>query len=65
MQFFEMRKAAGITQGKAAEALKVTQSALSQWENGVTCPDARRLCAVAALYGCTVDDLLKDNTKEA
>ena len=65
MRFFEMRKAAGISQEGAAKLLGVTQSALSQWERGITCPDSRRLCAVAALYGCTVDDLLKDNTREA
>lgn len=32
----ELRKAAGLTQAKFAEAMGVTQSTVSQWESGVS-----------------------------
>lgn len=53
----ELRKKAGLTQVKFAEAMGVTQSTVSQWENGRVLPDTARLPALAEALGCSVADL--------
>lgn len=60
----DKRKSAGITQEQAATALNVTQGAVYQWETGKSKPAVDKLPALAKLYGCTVDDLLKDIVSE-
>lgn len=57
--FEKCRKAAGLTQVEASKELKVAQCTISQWENGNCAPIAAKLVAIAKLYGCTVDDLLR------
>lgn len=52
------RKAAGIKQKDAAEALEVTISTIRRYETGGTYPNAARLVEMAQLYGCSVDHLL-------
>ena len=52
------RKSIGITQAQLAKKLKVGQSAVSMWENGINTPRADKLLKLAAIFGCTVDDLL-------
>ena len=58
MAFAEARKKAGLTLGEAAKKLKVTTSAICQWESGNTFPEARRLAEIAKVYNTTVDELL-------
>lgn len=53
----ELRKAAGLTQAKFAEAMGVTQSTVSQWENGRALPDTSKLPRIAEVLGCSVADL--------
>lgn len=60
MRFTELREKAGLTQKQVAAALGVDQSAISFWETGANNPRASMLPKIATLYGCTVDDLLKD-----
>ena len=45
----------------AVRALGVSDAAVYMWETGKMTPTAKRLVAVAQLYGCTVDDLLKED----
>lgn len=52
------RKSIGITQAQLAKKLKVGQSAVSMWEKGINTPRADKLLKLAAIFGCTVDDLL-------
>lgn len=59
MGFRAARKRAGITLEQAGAALGVSPAAISGWETGRAMPEAGRLLAIAKLYGCTVDDLLK------
>ena len=54
------RKKAGISQESVAIKLNVTQGAISQWEKGKSLPRAELLPKLAALYGCTVDELLSE-----
>ncbi len=52
------RRLAGLSQTEAAKELGVQQSAVSQWENGLTNPRSALLPTVAKLYGTTVSALL-------
>lgn len=60
MAFAEARKKAGLTVSEAAKELKVTISAVCQWESGNTFPEAKRLAEIAKVYKTTVDELLKE-----
>lgn len=62
MNGFKMnRELAGIKQSDAAKHLHVTQSAISQWENGLASPRSGLLLDMANLYRCTVGDLLSNS----
>lgn len=61
MSFLRARNRAGLTQAQAAEKLGVDQSAICHWENGHNLPRLRRLKQIADLYGCEVNELLKED----
>lgn len=50
------------TQRVVAEILGVKPSAVSKWERGLAKPRADKLVAIAQLYGCTVEQLLEDDS---
>lgn len=52
------RENAGLSQKAVALSLGVAQSAVSQWERGVTAPRCSRLQELAKLFRCTVDELV-------
>lgn len=54
----EARRTAGFTLEKAAEALSLSHSAISQWEKGDSFPTADRLEKAAELYGVSMDWLM-------
>ena len=65
-RFREQRLLAGFkTQGDLAKYLFVNQTAVSQWERGVTTPSPPILLKLSQLYGVTTDYLLENNTKRA
>lgn len=64
MGFLNARTKAGLSQEKAATELGVTGAAVSLWENGKTQPRAALLVKIAALYGCTIDELLESDRRE-
>ena len=51
------RKAAGYTQQSYADALDVERSLIAMYETGRAWPSASRLPAMAALLGCSIDEL--------
>lgn len=53
----KLRKAKGMTQEALANALGVTNQAVSKWESGQSCPDIALLPALADLFGITLDEL--------
>lgn len=53
-----LRRASGLSQEKAAEAVGVTRQALAKWESGETTPDVVHSDKLAELYGVSLDDLL-------
>lgn len=42
----------------------VSGAAVSMWETGKTRPRASLLVKLAALYGCSIDELLQDDETE-
>lgn len=60
----KFRKRAGYSQKEVAEALHVTQGAVSSWEAGRWEPDQTNLSALADLFGVTVDMLIGRTTIE-
>lgn len=60
----EMRKNAGLTAREVAAAMGVTFQNVYNWEAGSYLPRASQLSALAKLYGCTVDDLLRDSGQD-
>ena len=49
---------AGLTQKEAAEALKVSNKTLGNWENGVSAPKADKIDAICDLYSVGYDHLI-------
>lgn len=58
----EYRKKAGMTQEQLAKKMNVDQTAVSRWETGETKPFRKIHKKLARVLGCTVDDLLKEDT---
>lgn len=54
----ELRKQKGLTQEELAERLYVSRTAISKWESGRGYPNIDSLCAIAAFFSVTVDELL-------
>lgn len=53
-----LREERGFSQQELAQALGVTQGAVSHWENGVRKPDIDDIVKIAQLFNCKVDDLI-------
>ena len=60
MGFRSARKRAGKTVMDVCKHIGVTDASVYFWETGQTKPTASRLIKLAAFYGCTVDDLLRE-----
>lgn len=53
----KQRLKAGFSQEDLAKALKVTQGAVSQWEIGLSKPQAEQYPKLAKILGCEINDL--------
>lgn len=53
-----------MTQVELAKALGVNQSAVTQWESGLTSPRLDKLQAMAALFKCSIDELVRKEDAE-
>ncbi|MBQ9377783.1 MAG: helix-turn-helix transcriptional regulator [Schwartzia sp.] len=51
------------TQAELAERLGVERSTVAKWESGASQPQAAHLIALAEIFECTVDALLKRERK--
>lgn len=62
--FERCRREANLTQEKAAILLGLkTSSTISMWETGKNVPGARMLVKIASAYGCSIDELLREDEK--
>ena len=66
--FRDLRGKKQITQADIAKTVGVDQTAVSQWERGVTYPATAKLSLIANLLGCSEGELIaaitaaKENT---
>ena len=51
------------TQREVAKVIGVKESAVSKWERGLSKPRADKLPQLAKLYGCSIEELLADQTE--
>lgn len=64
MNLEKLRKKSGYSQQEFAALVGVTQSAVSQWENGLVLPTTKKLVEIASVLRCTTDDLLKPTSAD-
>lgn len=60
----ELRKERSMTQEALANALGVSNQAVSKWEANQSCPDIQLLPQIADLFGVTLDSLFGRETKQ-
>lgn len=65
MGFQAARTKSGLSQRMVAKELGITDASVSLWETGKTLPRTALLPKLAALYGCTVDELLREDDASA
>lgn len=53
-----LRKEKGITQEELAQAIGVTNQAVSKWESAQCCPDIQLLPDLADYFGVSIDELM-------
>lgn len=58
------RRRAGLLQRQVADALNVSLGTVAMWDTGRNKPRADMLPKIAKLYGCTVDELLREDETE-
>lgn len=61
---YNLRKEKGMTQAELAQALGVTNKAVSKWETGEAMPETSLLLPIARIFGVTVDELLDGKRNE-
>lgn len=52
-----------LTQNELAKQLNVSRTAVAMWESNAVLPQAKKLPRIAAILGCTVDELLAVDDK--
>ena len=62
---YSLRKEKGMTQAELADALGVTNKAVSKWETGEAMPETSLLLPISRIFGVTVDELLDGKRAEA
>lgn len=60
----QLRKAAGLSQKELADKLFVNQTAVSQWERGVTTPNATTLLQLSDMFNVSADEILGRTQKK-
>lgn len=55
----EIRRRNFLNQSQFAQKIGVTQGTISQWENGLTRPNAEQLRSISQAFNISVDDLLR------
>lgn len=58
----KLREESGLSQESVAAYVGVGRSAVAMWETGKTTPRTETLPKLAALFRCTVDELLTDKS---
>lgn len=61
----QLRKENGMSQEELAGRLDVSRQAVSKWERGESAPELENLVALAKLYGCSLDELIRPEEQAA
>ena len=61
----ELRKEKGLTQKQLADALNVTDKAVSKWERGLSFPDISMLEPIAETLDISIMEILAGEKKSA
>lgn len=64
MAFREARIRANKTIADVKKEMKVSDATVYNWETGTYKPRASLLPKIASFYGCTIDDLLREEPEE-
>ena len=59
-----LRLRAGLSQGKLAKLLGISDRAVSKWERGLSLPSSERLLALAQLFGVKLEELAQETTED-
>ncbi len=59
----EARQKSGMSQDQVAEKIMVSRVTVSHWENGKSLPDIVSLISLSDLYGISLDELVKGDSK--
>ena len=59
-----LRTNKGVTQEELANALNVSNQAVSRWETGITMPDINLLPSIALFFGITIDEIFNPSPEE-
>ena len=59
-----LRNIHGFSQEEIAERINISRQAYAKWESGATVPDIEKCGMLAAVYGVTIDSLVKTETVE-
>lgn len=54
-----LRNIHGYSQEEISEKIGISRQAYAKWESGATIPDIEKCSRLAAVYGVTIDDLIK------
>ena len=60
----QLRTNKGVTQEELANALNVSNQAVSRWETGITTPDIYLLPSIALFFGVTIDEIFNPSPEE-
>ncbi|MBQ5849031.1 MAG: helix-turn-helix transcriptional regulator [Treponema sp.] len=60
----EARKNKGMTQSELAQAMNVTDKAVSKWERDLSCPDVASLSKLAETLGISIEELMSGKSVE-
>ena len=61
----KIRRDRDITQRELSDLLDVERSTIAKWETGKSKPSPEMCTKLAVVLGCTVDELLKGEEKDA
>lgn len=58
-RIYTLRTERNLSQGELADALDVSRQSVSKWENNNSVPDLEKLVKLSALFGVSLDELVK------
>ncbi len=64
MNIKKLREEKGFTQKEIANLLGVTHTAISNYEKGIREPNIKNLIKLADIFGCSLDELLREEVPE-